>query len=340
MVSAVASAPGKLVILGEYAVLANAPALVMAVNRRCRAEILPNGKDVCRLKSMAGAERQVIFRNGARSGLALVDRVAGAFPVADAAGWRGLLDSSGLYRQGRKLGLGSSAAALTAWSGAWRAWSGQGIGAAAEAGEVAEAVLRRLIEEHTAYQGGAGSGLDVAASLHGGVIRFQLEKERGPQVESAKLPDGVDFVSVFARSSASTRKHLARFRARSVESPAAAAFWMDSLARLSESGIECAGADDADGFLQAIRDYAGGLQALGEWMGAEIFTPGHLQLLKLAERFDVAYKVSGAGGGDLGLAFGTDPEALARFGKAAGKRYDTIDLAIDPQGLDVKTVDR
>ena len=334
MVRAVASAPGKLIILGEYAVLANAPALVMAVDRRCRAEIRSSGNGVCRLKSSTGTERQVIFRNRARSGLALVDRISGAFPAAEAEAWRGILDSSGLYLEGRKLGLGSSAAALTAWCGAWLAWTGQGI---AEAGA---AVLRRFIEEHTAYQGGAGSGLDVAASLHGGVIRFQLGGETGPRVESVTLPGGVDFVSVFARTSASTRKHLAQFHARSVESPASASFWMDSLDRLSEYGIECAAAGDADGFLNAIRDYSGGLQALGEWMGADIFTPDHLRLLKLAERFGLAYKVSGAGGGDMGLAFGADPEALARFRKAAGERYDTINLAIDPQGLDVRAVDR
>ena len=210
MVRATASAPGKLVILGEYAVLANAPALVMAVNRRCRAGIRPNGNDACRLKSIAEAERHVIFRNRARSGLALVDQVAEAFPpLGDASGWSGFLDSSGLYRDGRKLGLGSSAAALTAWSGVWRAWSGRGV---ADAGG---AVLRHLIAAHTACQGGAGSGLDVAASLHGGVIRFQLDEERGPQVDSAKLPDGVGFVGVSVGSSASTPKHLERFRVRS-----------------------------------------------------------------------------------------------------------------------------
>ena len=133
---------------------------------------------------------------------------------------------------------------------------------------------------------------------------------------------------------------LAYFRARAAESPASAAFWMDSLDRLAETGIDRAAADDADGFLNTIRDYAGGLQALGEWMGAAIFTPEHLEMLKLAERFGLAYKVSGAGGGDLGLAFGADPEALAGFRKAADGRYDTIDLAVDPLGLDVEIVDR
>lgn len=34
-----ASAPGKLVLLGEYAVLDGAPALVLAVNRRARAAL-------------------------------------------------------------------------------------------------------------------------------------------------------------------------------------------------------------------------------------------------------------------------------------------------------------
>ena len=208
MVRAVASAPGKLVILGEYAVLANAPALVMAVDRRCRAEIRSSGNAVCRLRSMAEAERRVIFRRRARSGLALVDRVTDAFPAPKAAGWRGVLDSRGLCSEGKKLGLGSSAAALTAWSGAWLAWTGQGI---AEAGADA---LHGFIEAHKAWQGGAGSGLDVAASLHGGVIRFQIDEESGPLVDRAKMPAGVGFVGVFARASASTRKHIARFRAR------------------------------------------------------------------------------------------------------------------------------
>ena len=334
MVRITASAPGKLVILGEYAVLANAPALVMAVDRRCRAEIRATKNSVCHLQSMAEAERQVIFRPRARSGLALVDRVVEAHASSNAAGWRGVLDSSGFHREGRKLGLGSSAAALTAWSAVWLAWTGQGIAAARPD------VLQGFIETHKAWQGGTGSGLDVAASFHGGVIRFQLDEEAGPQVERAKMPDGVGFVSVFVRTSASTKKHVEQFRARAAESPASAAFWMDSLNRLAETGIDQAAADDADGFLDTIRDYAGGLQALGEWMGAAIFTPEHLQLLKLAERFDLAYKVSGAGGGDLGLAFGADPEALARFRKAADERYDTINLAVDPRGLDIEIVDR
>ncbi|MFU8876606.1 MAG: hypothetical protein ACNA7E_00585, partial [Wenzhouxiangellaceae bacterium] len=37
----VASAPGKLIVIGEYAVLEGAPALVLGLNRRVRVTALP-----------------------------------------------------------------------------------------------------------------------------------------------------------------------------------------------------------------------------------------------------------------------------------------------------------
>ena len=317
-------------MLGEYAVLAGAPALVLAVDRRCRAEIGRSSGALCHLLSTAGANREVVFAPDALSGVALVDQVLQGLPGAGTGSWRGVLDSSGFFAGGKKLGLGSSAAALTAWSGAWAAWSGQDL-AAAKAG-----ALWTLIDLHRAFQGGTGSGLDVAASLHGGVIRFQWNAASGPLVSPAKLPDGMGFAGVFVRSSASTRDHVARYEARTAASPAAAAARMRALARVAEDGIACAAADDADGFLGAIREYAEGLESLGEWIGVDIFSPEHLRVKRLAERFGVAYKVSGAGGGDLGLGFSGDAEALAQFKEVAGRYSDTMELAVEPVGLAVE----
>ena len=41
-----ATAPGKLVLLGEYAVLENSPAIVTAVNRRATITIEQTGQDI------------------------------------------------------------------------------------------------------------------------------------------------------------------------------------------------------------------------------------------------------------------------------------------------------
>ncbi len=332
-VGAVATAPGKAVVLGEYAVLEGAPALVLAVNRRCHAQIGPTDNTRCRLRCTAETAREFTFEPGAPSGAALVDRVVQGLPGGTAvSGWAGVLDSSRLYSAGRKLGLGSSAAALTAWSGAWMAWSGRGV-ATADA-----TTLRTLVGLHRAYQGGAGSGLDVAASLHGGVIRYRLDANSDPQVSAARLPTGVVITGVFAGSSASTREHVARYRACAAAAPAAAAARVEALGRVARGGIGCAAADDTDGFLRAVREYSDELETLGEWMGKETFTPEHRHVKMLAERFGVAYKVSGAGGGDLGLAFSADPVAMARFRKVADERYDIIEIVVDPLGLTVETI--
>ena len=328
-IGAVATAPGKAVVLGEYAVLEGAPALVIAVNRRCRARIGPAEDARCRLLRTTRTKREFRFEPDTASGVPLVDQVAAALPGKAVSAWSGALDSSALFAAGGKLGLGSSAAALTAWSGAWMAWSGQGT---ADTG-----MLRTLVGLHRAFQGGAGSGLDVAASLHGGVIRYRLDGNSEPRVNTARLPRGLVMTGVFAGSSASTRELVARFKARAAAAPAAAAARVGALGRIARQGTDNAEADDADGFLRAVREYAAGLEALGEWMGAETFTPGHRGVRKLATAFGVAYKVSGAGGGDLGLAFGADPEAMSRFRKAAAERYDIIGIAVDPLGLAVET---
>jgi hypothetical protein len=48
----------------------------------------------------------------------------------------------------------------------------------------------------------------------------------------------------------------------------------------------------------------------------------------------VAYKVSGAGGGDLGLACSADPDALAAFTKSVTDRgFSVIKVSLAEHGL-------
>ena len=120
MKAIVARAPGKLVALGEYAVLEGAPAIVLAVDRHCEATLAQSGDDRCHLVTRTAVEEHWAFRRAERSDVALVDLVSGA-PRLPA--WTGTLDSAPFWSGGDKLGLGSSAAALTAWAGAWHAYA-------------------------------------------------------------------------------------------------------------------------------------------------------------------------------------------------------------------------
>lgn len=323
----VARAPGKLVVLGEYAVLDGAPALVLAVNRYAEAAVRPSADHRCHLTTLLPEEAAYAFELGAPSGVALVDAVAAATSGANAA-WEGRLDSSAFFGSNGKLGLGSSAAALCAWAGAFTAHRrSSGV-------PVAGPTLAGLIRLHRAFQGGKGSGVDVAASFTGGAVVFRLAGPDEPRIGSVRLPNSVGFAGIFAGRSASTPELVAHYRAWRAEHPKRAADFQRRLAAIAEVGCEAARGNDATAFLGAIDQYGRALQNLGAAIGADIVTAEHRQIGEHARRFGVAYKVSGAGGGDLGLACASEPEALGAFARAVGSLgFQVIDLSVAEHGL-------
>lgn len=322
-----AKAPGKLILLGEYVVLAGGPALVMAVDRYCLAELRPSDDALCHLHTLADRAADHDFRLAEVSHVGVVDAVAQRWPIEHAGAWYGHLDSSQLFAAGRKLGLGSSAAALVAWAGVWTAYS-RGIGGSASGPTVED-----LVRLHRKMQAGAGSGLDVAASLRGGVQEYRLVGDDRPEAVSVTLPNSVRFVGVSTQRAASTPNLLARFDAWREQEPAAAAMQLDRMRQAAELGVALARAGDAEQFLAVVRQYGLELDALGAAIGVDIVTPEHAAIAEVAARTGVTYKVSGAGGGDIGLGLATDDRALEAFSAAVPPGCEVLKLAIDEAGL-------
>jgi phosphomevalonate kinase len=323
----VARAPGKLVALGEYAVLDGAPAVVLALDRYVEASIEACAEGLCRLNTRAAERVERRFTPGETSGAALVDLVAA---VAPRLAWTATIDSQALYSAGSKLGLGSSAAVLTAWAGAFAAFArGHGV-------SVPEPRVEALIDLHRQFQGGKGSGLDVAASYTGGVITFSLARPGMPQIGSVRLPNSVGFAGIFTGRSASTPELVSRYRAWHRDRPKEAAVLVRRLTAQAEAGCAALIGDDAAGWLEALEAYGQGLQELGAAIGADIVTAEHREIGVVARRHGVAYKVSGAGGGDLGLACAADVEALRAFSQSVEDRgFRVINVSLADNGLQV-----
>ncbi len=228
--SITASAPGKLILLGEYAVLAGAPALVAAVDRRATAVIEPHANGDIRVMAsdlgidthaVIGARGEVTWAGGDETA-ARLHLVASALSAAHrdaAAGESGVIPSSvepGGYAltlstraffdaPGTKLGLGSSAALTVALTGALRRHLG-----------LSPPALSDLVHLHRGMQGGHGSGADVAAAFTGGVIAYTRgvgdSSTSEPGAQAVALPAGLHWCCVFTGRSASTPHMLARFR--------------------------------------------------------------------------------------------------------------------------------
>jgi len=325
-----ASAPGKLVVLGEYAVLAGAPALVLAVDRRCRVVVEPAGSGLCEVELQAPDSRIFSFQAGAASGLAVIDTVLGSgAPGTPRQAFKAVLDSAGFFADAQlKLGLGSSAAVLTAFAGAMQVFDNK---------DLKDLSLDVLIGLHRRLQGGSGSGIDVAAALLGGVATFRLEPDGSAQVGSVQLPNSVGFAGIFAGQSATTADFVARFNDWRHREPDRAAPLLAELAAVSAGGCDAIRAGDADGFLAAVGAYGVLLESLGIALGCEVFTREHRLIAALAQRFDVKYKTSGAGGGDLGIAFSKDAAALAALRNAVtAEGFLWLAFGVDAHGLRVE----
>ena len=314
-----ASAPGKLVVSGEYAVLAGAPALVAAVDRRVTCTLVRRDAGDWRFVSTGFETQQTLTRDAVFQ--ASADSVAGVVRrvIAEDRAPRNIevrVDSTPCHWHGAKLGVGSSAALVAAVAAAFSVIGGDAPG------------LATLVAIHKAFQGGgSGSGLDVAAAVTGGVIRFQDQR-----IVPSRLPD-VHKAFVFVGTPTRTAELVARFDAwRGAASPAA-------LERLIEAAVEVADCTvNADVFLDALSEYTDVLERMDRMARIGIFGPGHQAAREIAARCRVVYKPCGAGGGDTGVGFAANRDAVARFAKEAGDAGLTIvPMEVSDDGIRIRT---
>lgn len=334
MTPIVVTAPGKLVVSGEYAVLAGAPALVLAVNRRARCTVtvadspgwrfLSTGFDGTAEHSLDAlvSGDELSPRDPARIGQAalraLLDHGIDVHRLP--AGLEIALDSSAFFQDGHKLGLGSSAAVTLTLSHAL-----------ADLAEAGGDRLNLALAAHRSLQGG-GSGLDVAAAYHGGLIAFRRDPVTGATAsEPCALARGLHLGFFWTGSSASTADHLVRFeRWRAAGHPAA-------LENLVQAAVEVIDAlPTAHGFVRQLRAFASRLRALDEAAAIGIYGGLHHALAEAAVIRDAVYKPSGAGGGDLGLAVADSARALEAFTREAAALGATrLELSMERDGIQI-----
>jgi phosphomevalonate kinase len=353
MMEVSASAAGKLVLLGDYAVLEGAPALVMAVNRKARVRIVAKAGSVAEVSAPDMNIGLAQFKIGAdgkpewlcsaedAARLRLVDQTLrgllheGLAPPPGRA-FSLHLDTSEFFDTGvdgrAKLGLGSSAALTVALASAMAVFVGRGPAVANR-----RVWLEHLLQLHREFQGGHGSGVDVAAGLIGGVISYRLLEGGAPRFEPVQWPAAVKTLFVWSGKSASTSNFLDRLAQWRSGHGAEYAAQMRGLGEIAGAAAEAAMHNRSAALVDAAGAYASALRAFGNACGLEIFSPEHIRLTELSAAAGVGYKPCGAGGGDFGVVFTLDPERLAQAERsitAAGFRC--VPLAIDEQGLQLE----
>lgn len=316
-----ASAPGKLIIVGEYAVIEGAPAIATAVDVRARASVSGSG-DRDSILFDALREKAFHFYLDSFKGLHWRDQSPGARGTILEAVFatfrerlvgeadpklRFSIDTDSFYAETHgslaKLGLGSSAAALVALVGAF-------MGAVGWTSIDAE-MLSICCTAHRKFQGGRGSGIDVATALTGGVVGIRPgASDAAPTVTSLDWLDGLLMLPVWSGSSASTPELLDRFNHYRDRNPDEFKNHIQRLKSLAEEADQAWVDQSLSNFLAVLEAYDSALRAMDLDGAIGINTDSHDVLRGLSARHGATYKTSGAGGGDFGIALTDSPDVF------------------------------
>lgn len=313
----VASAPGKVILMGEHAVVYGRPSLVAALGLRVRARLgtgeglAPGEVELClpdvgcrvtvpwdELRRYVHDARERWRRHRAGDAADRFEAVRGDDPahvVKVALGEASRAAGLGAPSSGLRLevasdlpvggGFGSSAAVGAAASGAWLAWHGASL---------TDDRRERLLLEIERRQHGSPSGVDGATVLRGGTLWVEPKEEGGLRIRRSELaPNHLARLRVVDTGTPAqdTGAVVAEVRRRRRDEPGRIGPILDRMGEttrrfrraLSDSGR----GSEAVGDL--VRSYQRDLEALGVVPG-----PARRLVRQIEDRGGAA-KISGAG---------------------------------------------
>lgn len=362
--------PGKLFLLGEYAILEpGSQALLLSFQRYLKAEIIPAETFSLQTDLLPGAEMGFGYEQGQLAWQTPEEKHSEKLNfVGEALQWAfaylGSLEQpilpfqlhlhSDLHSSGAKLGLGSSAAVTVAVLAAVLAFHGEVF----DSHEARLKLFKLATLAHSGSQGGSqrglqggGSGADLAAVIFGSVTCYRrydaswlkpgavslnkLLEVNWPLLGIEKLPWPADLgLKVgWTGQPAATLDFLEEISYLKEKDPEG---WMRFLfsANAATAAARSALIEGQNApLLQAVGQYRHLLQELQTDFLSPIETPALVALSDSAEALGLAAKSSGAGGGDCGLALG-DPvlvDTVSERWRSQG--VEPLELALDFKGL-------
>ncbi|HLD49108.1 MAG TPA: phosphomevalonate kinase [archaeon] len=359
------SAPGKLMLPGEWAVLeVGNPCIVAAVNRRSHANIEKSDKirivlkdyDIDLTASYDG--KQLIFKSIDEKQKEKIIFIKGAIEAALA-----FLGKSSAFKittrnddteiivdgQQKKIGFGTSAAAVVAVVSAILTFNGFDISQRKNK----DIIYKLSAIAHFFAQGKVGSAFDVAASTYGGAVLYrrfdskwlseemqsksvkEIAEEHWPHfsAENLPIPEGFVMLIGWTKESASTSAMIKQMDAFKISEAAEYKRIYDEIANLLKDLVPAWRVGEEKDIFYLINKNELLLRELTEKSGVPIETADLRKLSEIAARHG-AGKLSGAGGGDCGIAIcfsEANAEKIKEEWKKAGLYI--VDAEIDEEGV-------
>ena len=320
------SIPGKIVISGEYAVLDGAPAIVSTLKQKVNITIQKSDKkhNIYTTSVLQGVfpftmddDANVLWLEADPGvfGLLLQHAFKILKPKLKENLWIAV-DSSEFFRTTKdgtaiKLGIGSSAAVSVGITQALSQY--QAIRSSPEN------LLSQANSIHQGLQGKQGSGIDVICCFADqGVIECTKDSVKNHTWSILNWPNGLHLKALTTSQYGSTNRLVANYQRASNLYPKEFNSALDQFLDITQSLSHAWKSEDVDLIIDLLRAYDVHIKKLDKIGGIGIYTQVHADIQNIASTHNVFYKPSGAGGGDIGLAFSSSLDALSDFSDAIG----------------------
>ena len=283
------AAPGKVLWLGEYAVLSGAPALASSVGRHVLTHWTADDPPL-QVESNLWQGAWAPGASDAPPQAALVQAALAILFPGEAYPGGTLSIDSGALGEAAKYGLGSSGAVAA------------GLCALlAPAGWDDDKVTRAALDTHDRFQGGVGSGTDVLTSLHGGLV--ELRSRHDIRALTPPLKPYLDVALLWTGVSADSRTMVRGWWAWRDRAPRAWQDAQDQLEQLAGAGITALRSADVPRFLDVIAHWTEVMRRVTWDSALPVINEPVSAALRAASHAGYVAKPSGAGGGDVVIAF-------------------------------------
>ena len=360
------SAPGKLMIAGEWAVLEPGnPAIVAAVDKRVHCKIVESKEIEIDLKDFS-IKISAIFKNDSLEFISKLTEEEKKKLIFTKAAIETALRYLGKHKsfkitawgenttiRGQKIGFGSSAAATVAIIASLLAFNNHDI----KSRKGKDIIYKLSSIAHYSAQGKTGSSFDIAASTYGGIFsytRFDPEwleeklKEGkmqdivnkdwpGFHAEEIGIPEDLKLIVVWTGEEASTTEMIKKMNDFLKRSPVEYCTIYDKIANNVYEIIDAWNDEENDRILELLRKNVIILRELTNKSKINIETKELKKLAEIAEKYGGAGKLSGAGGGDCGIVICFDNEVRKKVTNALKKEgLIIIDAEIDKEGVKIE----
>jgi len=342
-----------MILIGEYAVLEGADALVAAVDRRAVVTfnshpdlntILLSSPQMGIFELPCTRTRQSHIRFDPELDSQTCHKMNFIARLIESAltglevdpgklcgGWSAGFDTDQFYVTGQpvKLGFGSSSAMAVALTA--------GLGKIFNTDLSTESIFRIALHIHHAAQGKSGSGIDVAACTYGGIQQYNLNRTRGElqgRVSPLSLPENLGLAVIYTGQSASTREMVSGFYELKAQNPGLFESTLQAMIECSGRAVEFFRSGQTDSFLNEVDTYFRLLERLSAGNTLPVISPVHQDLYRLARKHGCYYKPSGAGGGDIGTVFyKKEQNTGSLFDELTTRNFPPVPVGIAERGV-------